>query len=91
VSETRQLPLFTTPTDVRRLTDLERTVLEAIEKIGPLTAREAGRIAFRLRGRAPAVIDRSRMGSAGRRVLEQLERHGWVRPTGRGRWRRVAA
>lgn len=83
-----QLPLFTTPTDVRRLSDLERTVLEAVEKVGPLTAREAGRIAFRMRGRDPRVSDRAWMASAGGRVLRQLERHGWLRRTPSNRWAR---
>lgn len=87
---TAQLPLFTQPTDVRRLTDLERTVLEAIEKRGALSALDAGKIAYRLRGRAPQLGDRAWLRSAGRRVLRQLERHGWVRRTARSRWQKVA-
>lgn len=73
------------------LRDDDRTVLEAIEKLGSLTAREAGRIVYQMQGRRPALgADRLVwMISAGRRALRRLERDGLVMRR-RARWTRIA-
>lgn len=82
--------LFPAPVDERTLSDAARTVLEAIDASGPISANEAGRIAFRLRGyRYVAFARRAWVTSAGASVLNRLEQAGLVRRTRGSRWTRV--
>ncbi len=85
---TGQQELFAHPVDERRLGDTERTILEAIDRLGSLTAREAGAIAYRLRGWESLItVPRAWLTSAGARALDRLERQGLVRRR-RGHWTR---
>lgn len=89
----RQQSLFALPPpDARRLTDVERTILEAIDHAGPISAREAGRIVYRFRGHVIQLrIPREWLTSAGADVLRRLERRQIVRRTRGNRWRRQPA
>lgn len=88
----KQQVLFIIPPDERKLSDIERTILEAIDTVGPITAREAGRIVYRLRGhRFQLRIPREWITSAGKGALLRLERRGAVRRTRNNRWRREVA
>lgn len=64
-------------------------MLEAVDKHGSLSARQAGEIVYRLRRRYEtlAFVPRPWLVSAGRPVLERLAELGLVRKT-RGRWAR---
>jgi hypothetical protein len=74
----------------RELSDAERTVLEALEKKWSLTAREAGRIVYRLRGYARMLlVEKAWLGSAGSHVLRRLESAELVRRTASNRWCRA--
>jgi hypothetical protein len=86
-----QQPLFLLPVEDRLLDDASRTVLEAIDCHGPISAREAGEIVFRLQGyRTVLFTPKPWLTSSGRRVLRGLERKHMVR-RGRGnRWTRRA-
>ena len=84
----QQLRLHPAPVDERALDDVARTVLEAIDKHGPITARQAGRIVYRFRGYESLLgVPDPWLTSAGRPILERLERIGLVRYR-RGRWTR---
>lgn len=74
------------------LTDAERTVLEALDANGTLTAREAGRIVYRLRGyaRRLLLVEKAWLSSAGVHVLRRLESADLVQRTSRNQWCRAA-
>jgi hypothetical protein len=77
---TAQEKLFVLPTDERSLADAPRTLLEAIDKRGGLTVRDAGKIVYQLRGfKAPALVRSDWLISAGYRTLRQLRDRGLVR------------
>jgi len=81
--------LYPAPVDERTLDDVARTVLEAIDKFGSITARQAGRIVYRFRGFEDLLaIPGPWFTSAGKPVLARLERVGVVRHR-RGRWSRT--
>lgn len=81
-----QLRLHPAPVDERTLDDVARTVLEAIDRFGSITARQAGRIVYRFRGFEDLLaIPGPWFTSAGKPVLKRLERIGLVRHR-RGRW-----
>lgn len=73
-----QPALFTVPFDERRLTDTQRTALEAIDRLGSIDAATAGQIACRIRGRATCGVPYRRLLSDGYRVLRRLQRLGLV-------------
>lgn len=76
--------------DVRALTDAQRTILESIDANGPISAREAGQIVYRLRGyRNVGFVRRPWLTSAGLVALRRLEHSGLVRRTRGSRWTRV--
>lgn len=84
-----QLRLHPAAVDERTLDDVARTVLEAIDKHGSLTARQAGEIVYRFRGYERLLsTPKPWFTSAGRPVLDRLERIGLVRRR-RGRWTRA--
>ena len=84
-----QLRLHPAPADERALDDVARTVLEAIDKFGSITAREAGRIVYRFRRyELLLTVPEPWFASAGRPVLKRLERFGLVRHRN-GRWSRT--
>lgn len=75
------------PVQERHLPDEARTLLEAIDQRGELTAREAGEIVYRLRRwRVPR--DPDWLKAAGFRVLGELRRERLVSRGHDGRWRR---
>lgn len=89
---TGQAALVFCPVDERRLGDVERTVLEAIDVAGYVTVLQAGRISYRLRGWTCLVaVPRRWQASAGLRALGKLESLGVVQRGACGRWRRAAA
>jgi hypothetical protein len=91
MTATIQTPLFLAPVDIQFLDDEARTVLEAIDRRGPLTAREAGEIVYRLRGyRTLIFLPKPWLTSTGGRTLRGLERSHLVRRTVGNRWRRSA-
>lgn len=80
--------LFVEAVDERTLADIERTVLEAIDCFGSITARQAGQISYRMRGwHSLLTVQREWLVSAGRRLLDRLEQRGLVRHQ-RGQWKR---
>ncbi len=82
----RQLRLHPAPVDERTLDVVARTVLEAIDEHGLITARQAGEIVYRFRGFEHLLaIPKPWFTSAGRQVLQRLERLGLVRHRC-GRW-----
>lgn len=84
-----QLALFTEPFDERRLTDPQRTALEAIDRLGSIDATTAGEIVCRFRGfQKTAGLSRRRLLSDGYRALRRLQRLGLVRRRD-GRWERA--
>ncbi len=84
-----QLQLLAVHVDERTLGDVPRTILEAIDLLGSITARQAGRIVYRFRGFDDLLaIPGPWLTSAGKPVLERLEREGLARHR-RGRWRRM--
>lgn len=84
-----QQQLFAIPVDVRRLRDEDRSVLEAIDKLGAITLRHAGRIVYRLQNRrSPPYVDG--YISAGWRVIKRLRAHGLVSRKKNGQWGRPA-
>lgn len=88
-----QLALVEIPVDERHLDDVSRTVLEAIDKTGSLSARQAGEIVYRFRRYELTLsVPGPWLVSAGRPVLERLEELGLLRQKN-GRWmrRRAAA
>lgn len=87
----RDLPrLFEVPVDERCLGDADRTILESIDSRGPISANEAGRIVYRLRGyRNVRFVRRVWVTSAGAAVLRKLERNGLVRRSRGSRWIRA--
>lgn len=88
---TRPTQLFQMPVDERRLGDAERTILEAIDQAGPITAYEAGSIVYRLRGyRYILFVRRAWVTSTGARALEKLETAGILRRTQSHRWTRCS-
>ncbi len=87
---TGQLPLLEVLADERTLDDAARTVLEAIDRRGSLTAKQAGRVVYRLRGfRVTIGVPTLWVIAAGARVLGRLERHGLVERR-KGRWSRCS-
>jgi hypothetical protein len=81
--------LFAVPVDERCLNDVERTILESIDARGPISANEAGRIVFQLRGyRHLRSIPRAWITSAGANTLRRLTEKGLVRRTRGSRWTR---
>jgi len=83
-----QPALFKLPPDERRLPDTQRTALEAIDKLGSIDVRTAGRIVYRLRGFETTIaVPQARLLSDGYRVLRRLQRLGLVRGCG-NRWAR---
>lgn len=91
VTSERQLRLCDVRVDECALDDVSRTVLEAIDKTGSITARQAGEIAYRFRRfEILLTVPRPWLVDAGRRVIAKLERAGLVEGR-RGRWRRCAA
>jgi len=86
---TGQQVLFDVPVDERQLADAERTILEAIDKLGSITAHGAGRIVYRMRGwERLLTVPRAWITSSGARVLERLEREGAISARRGGRWAR---
>lgn len=84
-----QQPLFIEPPHVSTLPDSQRTALEAIDKLGSIDVRTAGRIVYRLRGHVTTVgIPRSRLLSDGYRVLRRLQALGFVKRASNDRWTR---
>lgn len=84
-----QSRLFLAPADERTLSDLERAVMDAIDRRGSVTLMQAGRISYRMRGWETLIaVRRAWVASAGRRVLERLVRRDLVEAAGRGRWKR---
>lgn len=86
-----QPTLFAPPAvDERRLRDDQRTVLEAIDKLGGITADAAGRISYRVRGwRVPPL---EWTPATGRRLLVRLRELGLVKQRRRdGLWVRRTA
>ncbi len=82
-----QLGLFSVRVDERTLSDVERALLEAIDRAGSITLRDAGRIVYRLRGWTLLVATpRAWLHDAGRRPLERLRSLGLVRRAKRGAW-----
>jgi hypothetical protein len=74
-----QLELFALPVDVATLRDIDRTILEAIDKRGSITAREAGRIVYRFRGYALVIsVPSAWLRSAAKRPLSRLVALGLV-------------
>jgi hypothetical protein len=80
--------LFVAPFDERRLTDAQRTALEAIDKLGAIDVATAGEIACRIRGRATSGVPYRRLLSDGYRALRRLQRLGLVRRHG-NQWERA--
>lgn len=80
--------LFPPQIDVRFLRDEERTLLEAIDKRGPLNVADAGRIVCRLRNRRrPFDVDGLR--SIGWRPIKHLRELGLITRLRDGRWARA--
>lgn len=89
MSAREQLQLCTAAVDERRLDDVSRTILEAIDHLGSITARQAGSIVYRFRGYELVVsVPGTWLAHAGRRVLARLEHGGHVRRR-RSRWLRA--
>lgn len=89
---TGQMQLCAVAVDERTLDDTRRTVLEAIDHLGTITAQQAGVIAYRLRGWHNLIlVPGAWLTSSGRRVLDRLERDGLVRRARRGRWQRASS
>jgi hypothetical protein len=84
-----QQPLFTLPYDERRLTDAQRTALEAIDKLGSIDTATAGEIVCRIRGRATCGVPYRRLLSDGYRALRRLQRLGLVHRRGDDLWERT--
>jgi len=86
-----QQTLFSVPVDERRINDVGSTLLEAIDRAGPISANEAGRIVYRLRGyRHVSFVPRAWVTSAGGQALQKLEQAGLLRRTRGSRWTRSA-
>lgn len=84
-----QQPLFAIAVDERRLDDPARTVLEAIDTLGTITARQAGVIVYRFRGYCKLLgIPKAWLVDAGRKILNRLHAGGLVSPVAGGRWSR---
>lgn len=84
----RQQALFSLPVEERHLADDVRTILEAIDRRGDVSVREAGMIVYRIRGwRIPR--DSHWLTHAGHRALAVLRQHELVKPTQNGRWTRT--
>lgn len=87
-----QQPLFVAPADERLIDDPSRTILEAIDTRGPITAREAGEIVYRMRGyRSLMLVPRPWLTNAGGRALRRLAERQLVRRTKGNRWTRLPA
>jgi hypothetical protein len=85
----KQQPLFVLAPDERLLPDSQRTALEAIDKLGSIDVRTAGRIVYRLRGYVTTVgIPHARLLSDGYRILLRLQKLGFVRRLHDDRWTR---
>lgn len=82
-----QPTLFTPPdVDIRRLRDTDRTVLEAIGKLGAISPRKAGQIVYRLNRRRRPIDPAVAYRYTGRKVLERLTRLGLVTPDADGQF-----
>ena len=84
-----QLRLCSVHVDERALDDVSRTVMEAIDRLGSITARQAGAIVYRFRGYDLLVaVPRPWLVDAGRRALRHLENAGLIRRAS-GSWARA--
>jgi hypothetical protein len=81
-----QEPLFHVDVDPRHLRDDDRTVLEAIDKLGAITLRDAGRIVYRIANRRLPVDRATGFRSAGWKTIKRLRALGLVAKRHDGRW-----